>query len=810
VLAAASPAAAQFAPFPGRPAPTSPIPRDSVAAAVADTSVIPVAPGEIPFEADRTMIRTAKLLAAGARREVATIMAEAAPRRDSVLAEERITTLREKGLVTRRGLADLRVQWSVLDQEVSEARRTLLLATVEIDTAKRELGRELARWRATARSQAQLGSTPELVVRARQVVSGLERIETVIREREADILEAELALSESATRIFIEQQALSAALTEERRRLLRIDSPPLWESLRSGHRAALAGGLQRTLGELQWFARSYTPRIVLHLLALLGMTLMALPLRRSITETAEHAIPDRRYYGILRRPVAALLLVGITLALWLYPRAPLAMYDVVLVLAAVPLWFLIPGLVPDDLVPASRVAVVMLVLQRLLIIATLGTPPYRVAHLAYSAAGVLVLWWGLRTGGVLARREPAWRSAIQNVAWLLFWAFVGAILANVLGNVTLADTVNAGVALSAFLAILLAAATQVVDVFLSEAIKIGARHSYYLRRRGAQLDQVLTRLTTGLAIVVWIGFTLTAFNLYQPAMSLVGGVVGASFAVGKVSISVGAILLFVAMLWAGLVLARLVSSVLELDVFSRMDMRHGAAVTVASLVRYALITIAFLVAVSAMGVKLSDVAIIGGALGVGIGFGLQNVVNNFVSGLLLAFERPVSIGDTVQVGPHLGDVKEIGIRASVILTADGAEVIVPNSELITQDVINWTRTDARRRFEVKVGVAYGTDPARVLPLLRSAVMSHPRILADPPPMLLFQEFGESALIFAVRAWTDDPMWPIVRSDLSIAIDAALRREGIEIPFPQRDLHLRSVDTRVAEALRAEPTTLPRT
>jgi small-conductance mechanosensitive channel len=205
-----------------------------------------------------------------------------------------------------------------------------------------------------------------------------------------------------------------------------------------------------------------------------------------------------------------------------------------------------------------------------------------------------------------------------------------------------------------------------------------------------------------------------------------------------------------------------------------MRLRPGSAVTVSSLVRYALITMAFFFAASAIGLKLTDLAIIGGALSVGIGFGLQNVVNNFVSGLLLAFERPVAVGDTVQVGSHSGIIRVIGIRASVLETPDGAEVIVPNSELITKEVINWTRSNTRRRIELPVSVPSGADPADIITMLREVVRDQPTLLRDPAPTYLFQEVSGRARTIVVRAWTDEPAWSQVRSDLALAVEAAIR------------------------------------
>ena len=198
-------------------------------------------------------------------------------------------------------------------------------------------------------------------------------------------------------------------------------------------------------------------------------------------------------------------------------------------------------------------------------------------------------------------------------------------------------------------------------------------------------------------------------------------------------------------------------------------------------------------------------AVLAGALGVGIGFGLQNIVNNFVSGFILIFEQPIKVGDKVEISSLklMGEVRRIGIRSSIIRTFAGADVVVPNSNLIQSEVINWTLSDTKRRVEVLVGVKYGTDPQRVVELLLDVARESPRILKHPPPAALFTGFGDSSLNFVLRVWTATFDESIVQSsEVAIAVNAALKAAGIEIPFPQRDLHVRSVAPGVAADLPA--------
>ena len=200
---------------------------------------------------------------------------------------------------------------------------------------------------------------------------------------------------------------------------------------------------------------------------------------------------------------------------------------------------------------------------------------------------------------------------------------------------------------------------------------------------------------------------------------------------------------------------------------------------------------------------MSKLTLLLGALGVGIGFGLQNIFNNLVSGIILAFERPINEGDIIEVGSLLGTVKQIGIRASTILTVEGAEVIVPNGNLISNELINWTLSDQKRRVEIQIGVKYGTDPRQVIQILRDIADKHENVLNDPEPLCLFSAHGESSLDFRLLCWIPDADERLrLASDLTVEVNEALQRAGIEIPFPQRDLHVRSVEGKVMDRIAA--------
>ncbi len=285
-----------------------------------------------------------------------------------------------------------------------------------------------------------------------------------------------------------------------------------------------------------------------------------------------------------------------------------------------------------------------------------------------------------------------------------------------------------------------------------------------------------------------------SFESSTPVVESLTTALTTRFETGALSVSLGGVLSFAIAILVAVYVSRVLQFVLEEEVLPRVRLPRGVPYAISTSARYTVLTLGFLAAVSAAGVDLSSLAFIAGALSVGIGFGLQNVVGNFVSGLILLFERPIQAGDTITVGTVMGEVRRIGIRASVVRDFDGAEVLVPNANLLSEMVVNWTLSDRRRRMEILIGVAYGTDPRRVLALLRETVEGEERLLKDPAPSVQFLEFGESSLDFRVRAWTDDfdNFWDL-RSDLIVRINRAIADAGIQIPFPQRDLHVRGVD-----------------
>jgi small-conductance mechanosensitive channel len=259
------------------------------------------------------------------------------------------------------------------------------------------------------------------------------------------------------------------------------------------------------------------------------------------------------------------------------------------------------------------------------------------------------------------------------------------------------------------------------------------------------------------------------------------------------TVTVGSILLLLLLFASVIVLERVAQKQLIRRFLSRTKLQPSLQFGLSRIIGYTLIAVGFYVAFQVVGVDLSSLAIIAASLGVGVGFGLQNIINNLVSGIIILAERPISIGDRIEVAGVAGRVTKIQIRSTTVVTNDNITMIVPNADFISNTVTNWSHGDPKVRIRVPVGVAYGSDLKLLQGLLLEAAAEHPKALGDPSPVVLFTEFGDNSLNFELGVWTQEmTATPIhFTSEMNFIIEQKLRDNDIEIPFPQRDLHIRS-------------------
>jgi len=380
------------------------------------------------------------------------------------------------------------------------------------------------------------------------------------------------------------------------------------------------------------------------------------------------------------------------------------------------------------------------------------------------------------------------------------------LIGNIAGNYTLTTILLYGVIPTGFFGILMYLFYIIIIGLFEVVMDSDWGQSYGIIKRNR--NKILTKTGRIVVFILSISFIiggLNGFKIYRPIYDAVEGFLVTSYTLGNFSFSINDILLFILILLITSWISQFVEFVLQEQVLFTSRKKKNLSASISSLATFTIVTFGFFIAALASGFPLDKLALLISAFGVGIGFGLQNIFNNLVSGIILVFERPLEVGDTIEVGNLVGVVKKIGIRASTVRTFDGSEVIVPNGNLISNELINWTHSDSQRRLIIKVGVAYGTDPNEVIKILLGVAKKNKELLEDPEPYVLFKEFGDSALGFELRCFTESNDWLFILSDLHVKVNDAINKAGMVIPFPQRDLHIKTMDPNIVKSVKSSRT-----
>lgn len=663
-----------------------------------------------------------------------------------------------------------------------------------------QLAQRRAAWSATRAEGLLDGLPPAMSTRVDDMIGQIDAAEAALGATLTRQFALKQRASELKARIQAGESEVAAAIDDIDQRLLTVDVPPLWLGLgeRPGSQSAWAAVEQGLQIERQ-FALDYRTfgtgkQQVLRVLQVLLLPLILWLMVRSRREQGDaQAAPART--SALRRPISSWLLLSMLAVLVLEPDAPMLVEEFVLVIALVPVLRLLPASLLSALGVWPYVAIALYGLDRLGVAAVADAGLYRLLLLALNVLALGLTAWLLH-GAMLpsnSRGSPL-RRALRPVGWLVMALLTVAVVANVVGNVSLAETLTSGVIDSGYMALMLtssvAACHGIVGALLGQPELANRR---LVRQQTPVLLKASMRVLVLGAAIGWALYTMDRLRVLRPLREAGTQVLALGVEVGEVSIHLGDVLVFLLSAWLAVWAARAVRSLLRDELPLHAGLPRGVGNSVASLSYYGVLLLGLLVALSAAGFQVSQLALVFGALGVGIGFGLQGVVNNFVSGLVLMFERPIQPGDVVDAAGTSGRVREIHLRSTIIRTPDGADVVVPNGLLISGNLTNWTMYDRSRCIEIQWGVAEDSEPAKVLAVLGAAARETPGTAAQPAPVVLMTGCGNGALNFVTRAWTDDlAATGTLRGELLARTLAALREAGIVVAHQQLDLHLRTM------------------
>ena len=693
--------------------------------------------------------------------------------------------------LSARDLRDIERSWLRTREQLSEWSAAVGRRTADVEKALSRLQEIEETWRLTAQDAARDDVPPAVLSEIAAVRSSVTDFGSSLRAQRARLLTLASEIGTLQAKVVDRLADIDAAAAAQRRSLLSPDVPPLWLSLGQSTRWPAEATWHRKLEQLRAFVNQERSRLVSQLIAIAVVAFLVAGLRRRARswprdDDALHVVEP-----VVAHPLSAALLVTVVPCIVIYRTDPLVVTETWSLLLAVPLVRLLDdrlhGLV-RRLVPAPAVVLVVVTLRSLLPPNAPGTRLLLVAENLALAAWIL---WAIPPGRDAQTGVPRWVLALSRFALVIL---VASVAANLTGRLSLALFLTQGLLGNTLLALGAFGAARVHVAFIVAALhsqtalrlRSVARHTKVLRRRAIRVVRVA-------AVLLWVGGSLQLYGLLGPTLNGIKNAFDARLEIGSLSLSAKDVLAFGLAVWLSLAFARVVRAVLEDDVLARMDLPRGVPSAISAAANYVILLFGFFFAMSAAGLDLGRVTLLAGAFGVGIGFGLQNIVNNFVSGLILLFERPIRIGDIIEMPQTIGRVRRIGIRSSTIETPDGAEVIVPNASLISERLTNWTLSDNRRRIEIPITVAYGSDAAAILELMKRAAASDAEVLADPPPEAHFMGLGDNGLQFVLNAWTYFDLAPPVRSRVVLALHTALAEAGVEIPSQRREIRVRSAD-----------------
>ncbi len=557
---------------------------------------------------------------------------------------------------------------------------------------------------------------------------------------------------------------------------------------------------QTEVHDLFIFLDEHVPNIVIQiiLLALLIIVFITIKNRLNRTDIEADSFYRKLLRRIMERNISAALIIGVFTSSLIFPGRPELLKDFLVLCITIPIMLIARILTPR----IFNVYIYLFGLTVFLNIIYIIFPPdnlYYMAILMLIALIELLVLWKLL---LQFYHNPYPNQFYNSLILLVIVIHLGFALAGfaglLYGSTTLAEVaLNVPVA-NTYSGLLVFSTVIVLNGFISFGIDSSYSHKLnVVRYYGNIIKKRAIYIVNLIFVIFWVLSVMSLINVKRPVLDALLAFFTDEISIGSASFTLENIAMFFFVIWLSIILSRIIRVLLEEDILTKFNFAKGVPHTIAVMVKYSLVSIGVLLAVSAAGLPLSSLTVLAGAFGVGIGFGLQNIFNNIVSGFILLFERPIQIGDTIEVNNLTGRVGSIGIRSSNIRTFEGADVIVPNGLLISNEVVNWTLSDQKRRIEVMAGVAYGTDPHKVESLFTKVLNEHKDILSDPAPSVFFQGLGESSLDFRLLFWTSNyPEWIRIRSDIVFGVHDILVKEGISIPFPQMDLHLKSIDNNV--------------
>ena len=682
----------------------------------------------------------------------------------------------------------LKLTWQNFDDSLLVSARELTQHSTSLEEQLASLDQLTKTWQATLQLAKQPDTPPLVLQSVQSVVDSVERTRQAAEFVLAHVLTLQSRLSGEEARVRTVLSSIEQVEIGSFRILFVRDSPPIWSletSLGTEWKKQSGEAFSSQLKAATAFTKRLSFTFLIHALFIVLIATALQWMRRRFRELAEEKPDLQRALPILDLPVSTAAALSMLLILSMYAQAPRLIISIVGTVTLIPTLVILRRLLEGNWYPILNAILIMYFLVQIRVLAAPLPALARFIFLGQMLSFILFLVWVLRSWhlltGTAETHGRGWRM-IRAIAKIGLIFLPAAFLANIFGYVNFGDLLGIIFLRSVFVGFMLYSVIRIIEGLITIALQVRPLSSVrVISLHRPMFERRTSRVLEFLAFLLWLNMVLNFFGLLTPLTATIEAVLRANLIIGSLNISLGQVLLFTVTVWASFLASSFLRFLLEEDVYYHWHFGRGIPQAISTIIHYAILLVGFFIALAVLGVDFTKVTILAGAFTVGVGFGLQTVINNFVCGLILLFERPIKVGDVVQVDTDIGEVRRIGIRACVIRTAEGSEIIVPNGTIIANKVTNWTYSDRYRAVEVPVSVARGVDPQRVLELLKSVAANHQSIAKEPAPQAYIVKFAPGAVSLQLQAWTDRyEDWVQVRSDLSLAVDQALTRENITI------------------------------
>lgn len=690
-------------------------------------------------------------------------------------------------------LTDLLNKWIRYEKQIEGVKKNMSDLSINYQEALQIADDYSARWQKTKEESKDSELPDVLKERIEEVLTSLNKTSEGIKDSLIVVLEKFDGVSKEYNAILDIKLRIKNLSDSKKLNIFSRDAKPFFKELKEKQDSTtltdqFVSIWTNTISDTREFLRENKEKTETHLvffvLSLIFLFWVSYQYKKS--DSAKEPASTTADY-LIRRPFILALLFNTFAAFWVYTNAPSYIGQLLVLFNLIPIILLLPGILEPRLRKVVYITAVVYLLHQTEEFMPMFPTTQRILILIEATLAALSFIHILRPNGLIYSFKNKVSKILIRVCILFLFLSLASIYGNLSGSLFLAKLLSRTIVISSAVLILLYMTYNIIESLIAFFFQSKSGQSLNLiRLYGDDIKhKIMFYLQLG-GFYIWVKSFLNMLGILSFIVDSFNDFLEIGWNFGEVYLSVGQVVNFIIILVVFSIIANLFKGLIQVEILPRFAVAKGIPMAAGLLTRYFILVLGFLMAVSAAGIPLDKLGFIAGALGVGIGFGLQNVVGNFVSGLILIFERPVRVGDIVSASNVEGTITEIGIRASKIRDYDGAEIIVPNSELITLKVTNWTLSDANRRRELLIRVEYGSDPHQVIDIIKYVMSQHPDVKQDPSPNVFFQGYKEFSLDFRVLFWTNENGLK-AKSDVNLGIHDELKNVGIKIPIPKRQL-----------------------